>query len=65
MAPCLFDLVEYRFDHARRAFVKAQTRLYNQPAALCYGEKKKIRPVSRFTRFKVVPNGEKQYSNQF
>lgn len=64
----LCDLVEYRWDFFRRAFVKAATLVTNRPPAICYAEKKKVeflRPTTRYTVFKVVKNGAKQYSNKF
>lgn len=64
----MFDLVEYRWDLRRGAFVKVATWKTNVPAALCYAEKAKLgflSPRTRSTRFKVVPNGARQYSNQF
>lgn len=64
----LYDLVEFRFDYHTRTFVKKQTHKYNLPKAICYSEKKKIEfltPVSSHTRFRVVPNGQLQYSNFF
>lgn len=64
----LYDLVEFQFDHHKKVFVKKCTHKYNLPKAICYSEKKKIEfltPVSLHTRFRVVPNGQLQYSNQF
>ncbi len=62
----LFDLVEFRFDHGRKLFVKQQTHSTNVPRALCYGQKKRLQVgASRTTRFRVVKNGELQYSSQF
>lgn len=64
----LFDLIEYRRDFKRKQFVKVQTHKYNLPRAICESEKRKIlfhTPKSRYTRFKIVENGAKQYSNQF
>lgn len=64
----LYDLVEFRRDHQRKVFVKVQTHKYNLPKQICYSEKEKIEflsPRSRHTRFRVVKNGELQYSNQF
>lgn len=64
----LFDLVEFRFDHERKKFLKTETHKTNLPKAICYAEKKKIeflRPTSLHTRFRVVPNGAYQYSNEF
>lgn len=64
----LHDLVEFWFDHQARTFIKHQTHMTNKPKAMCYAEKRKIeflRPISLHTRFKVVKNGELQYSNLF
>jgi hypothetical protein len=64
----LYDLIEYRYDYEKKAFVKVATHKYNVPKAIAYSEKKKIEfltPRSLYTRFKIVKNGVKQYSNQF
>lgn len=62
----LYDLVEFRFDHEKKAFVKQCTHMTNVPKSLAYGQKLKLAPhVSRFTRFKVLENGKVQYSNKF
>lgn len=64
----LHDLVEFRFNHQRKIFVKHETHKTNVPKAICYAEKKKIeflRPTSLHTRFRVVKNGQLQYSNTF
>lgn len=63
-----YDLIEFHFNHQLKKFVKYRTHKTNQPKAICYSEKSKIiflTPVSRFTRFRVVKNGELQYSNSF
>jgi hypothetical protein len=64
----LYDLIEYRFDYIKRSFVKVATHKYNVPRAIAESEKRKIlflTPRSLYTRFKIVLNGKKQYSNQF
>lgn len=64
----LYDLIEYRFDYERRAFIKVCTHKYNVPRAIAEVEKRKIlflTPKSLYTRFKIVLNGTKQYSNSF
>lgn len=64
----LYDLIEYRWDFNLKNFVKVQTHLYNSPKSLCYGIKKRLEAfgtATKSTRFKVVKNGVKQYSNQF
>lgn len=62
----LTDLVEFRFDNKIKKFVKNQTHLTNVPKALSYGMKKRLSiGKSLHTRFRVVKNGELQYSNQF
>jgi len=64
----LYDLIEFRWDISLKSFVKVQTHKTNIPKAIAYSEKKKIefliRPNS-LRRFKVVKNGELQYSNKF
>lgn len=64
----LYDLIEYRWSKATNAFVKYQTRAYNIPKPMAYGLKSGIvsrEKLTRSTRFKVVENGTKQYSNSF
>lgn len=64
----LYDLIEYRYDYIKKAFIKIATHKYNVSKAIAYSEKKKIEfltPRSLYTRFKIVLNGTKQYSNQF
>lgn len=64
----LYDLIEYRWDRQRDAFVKVATLKTNVPAAIAYVAKAKAEflfPRSRSTRFKVVRNGARQYSNRF
>jgi len=64
----LYDLIEYRWDYYLKKFFKVKTHLYNKPYSLCVGEKNKIlfhTPPPKSTRFKIVLNGAKQYSNQF
>lgn len=64
----LKDLVEFRFDHQLKKFVKVATHKTNVPSAIAYSEKKKIEmlnPRSLITRFRVVDNGTFQYTNQF
>lgn len=61
----LYDLIEFQYDPIYCSFVKKQTHKTNVSKAIAYAEKKKIeflRPASRFTRFIVALNGEKQYS---
>ena len=63
----LFDLVRFDWDYKRKKFLKTSTILYNQPKALCYGKKKIEMALNAqyLTKYKVVPNGTYQYSNQF
>lgn len=64
----LVDLVEFRFDHKRSAFVKQQTHCTNVPEAIAYAKKRSLEfmvPKNRHIRYKVVPNGELQYINSF
>jgi hypothetical protein len=64
----LYDLIEYRFDYERRSFIKVCTHKYNVSRAIAEAEKRKIlflTPKSLYTRFKIVLNGTKQYSNSF
>lgn len=66
--PKLQDLIEFRYDHARKVFMKYQTHITNQPYAICAGKKQKIiandRP-SLYTRFVIANNGKYQYTNEF
>lgn len=66
----LFDLVEGRWNTSLKAFVKIATYKTNVPYAICMDEKIKRQGVEtinhpRPIRFKIVPNGELQYSNTF
>lgn len=66
----LFDLVEGRWNRELNAFVKVATHKTNVPYAICKDEQKKregngIATRAITTRFKIVPNGELQYSNTF
>lgn len=71
MTQNLFDLVEFRWNMNKHCFVKTVTHKTNVPASIAYAEKKKIegyRGIISYPapiRFKVVPNGELQYSNKF
>jgi len=62
----LWDLIEYWFDHQNKCFVKKQTHKTNVPKSICYAEKKRLENhCSLHTRFKIVRNGETQYTNTF
>lgn len=63
----LFDLVEFRWSVDKKVFVKVATHLTNQPKQLCYYKKRKLETTGSniLTRYKIVPNGELQYSNSF
>lgn len=62
----LWDLVEFRWDHQSKCFIKKETHITNLPKAICYAEKKRLeKNASLHTRFRVVKNGETQYTNTF
>ena len=66
----LFDLVEGKWNPNLKAFVKTATHKTNLPFAICKDEQKKregngVATRASSVRFKVVPNGQLQYSNTF
>lgn len=62
----LKDLVEFRYDRIKKAFVKVATHLTNVPDSLAYGTKnRKEAAATMYTVFVVVDNGDLQYSNEF
>jgi len=64
----LKDLVEFRYDREKKAFVKVATHLTNVPEGLAYGMKSRQEAhgtATLYTVFVVVKNGALQYSNEF
>lgn len=66
----MFDLVEGRWSKELNAYVKVATHKTNVPFAICKDEQKKregngVATRANSIRFKIVPNGELQYSNTF
>ena len=66
----LFDLVEGKWNPSLEAYVKTATHKTNVPYAICKDEQLKregngVVTRASSVRYKIVPNGELQYSNTF
>ena len=62
----LVDLIEWRFDHVRKCFIKTATHNRGVPPAIAHANKKALEQRSSLhTRFTTPPHGTYNNINKF